>query len=84
MAKAKGSAVTFSEFPDIKISWDSMNGRHSIKKERIGQPVGFVAPSGWDWIIQNPNLTTVAGPIKDRREALRTAAAHFTAYKSKS
>lgn len=82
MAKAKGSAITFAEFPDVKLTWDTLHGRFSVKKERVSQPVGFLAPQNWKWQIQTPNLSPVGDMIASLTDALRAAAEHFSSCKS--
>jgi hypothetical protein len=77
MAKAKGAAIEFAEFPSILITWGP-HGRYTIKRKGTSQPVGFLAPIRWKWQLQsNPSLKPIGDPIEQREEALRNAAEHF-------
>jgi hypothetical protein len=78
MARGKGQAWEFIDAPDIKITWGP-HGRFTIKKDRISNPVGFLAPRNFEWQLQkNPSLKPIGDPIKDRSDALLAAALHFT------
>lgn len=74
MTRGKGEAITFPEFPGVKITWGP-HGRYTVKKDRIKEPVAFLAPWDWKWQLQrNPSLAPIGDPIEKREDALRNAA----------
>jgi len=74
MARSKGQAIVFDEFPEVSITWGP-HGRFTVKKKGVTMPPFFVAPIRWKWQIQNnPSLSPIGEPFEERENALREAA----------
>ena len=78
MARPKGAAIEFVEFPSIAIAWDGFNGRYIVKKKGVTQPPAFIAPQNFTWQIQAaPSLKPVGEPFANKSEAILAAAKKY-------